>query len=132
MSDSPTEFPADTPRPPYYAVIFSSIRTADDDAGYAVTADRMLNLARRQPGFLGVESVRDADRNGITVSYWESREAIHRWGREMEHRAAQAGGREKWYAAFRLRIVAVEAETVFTRRAAESAASAAGPTNRPS
>ena len=96
---------ADTPTPPYYAVIFSSIRT-DVDGEYAATAARMVELAGQQPGFLGVESARDGV--GITVSYWESEEAIRAWHDQAEHRLAQAAGREKWYAAFQLRVCRVE------------------------
>lgn len=99
---------AATPQPPYYAVIFTSIRTPADAAGYAVTADRMVDLARQQPGFLGVESVRSSDGLGITVSYWTSEGAIRAWREEAEHRLAQAAGREKWYAAYQLRICRVE------------------------
>jgi len=67
---------AQTPKPPCYAVIFSSVRT-ETDGGYAVIADRMEELARRQPGFLGIGSVRSG--LGITVSYWESPETIRAW-----------------------------------------------------
>ena len=66
-------------RPPYYAVIFTSRRTAADPDGYAAMSERMVELARRQPGFLGVESARGDDGLGITVSYWESEESIRRW-----------------------------------------------------
>jgi heme-degrading monooxygenase HmoA len=104
------DFLARTPAGPYYAVVFSSVRAAAADDGYDAMAERMLELARGQPGFLGVESVRDADGCGITVSYWESQEAIRRWGAHAEHRLAQAGGRERWYAKYRLRVCRVEAE----------------------
>lgn len=110
MSDG---FPATTPEPPYYAVIFSNRRTADDDEGYGRTAERMVELAAEVPGFLGIESVRDAAGHGITVSYWASEEAIAEWGRHAEHRLAQAGGRERWYAAFRLRVALVMEERRF-------------------
>lgn len=100
--------PAVTPQPPYYAVVFTSIRTAADPEGYAVTADRMLELARQQPGFLGIESARGTDGLGITVSYWSSEEAIRAWHEQSEHRLAQAAGREKWYAQFQLRVCRVE------------------------
>ena len=63
-------------KPAYYAVIFSSLRTAEDDAGYDVTAERMAVLAAQMPGYLGIESARGADGLGITVSYWESLAAI--------------------------------------------------------
>jgi heme-degrading monooxygenase HmoA len=96
------------PQPPYFAVIFTSVRTAADDAGYERTAERMVELARQQPGFLGIESVRGADGLGITVSYWSSEAAIRQWRDEAEHQLAQEQGREKWYSRFALRICRVE------------------------
>ena len=107
------DFLARTPAPPYHAVVFTSLRTEADAEGYAAMAERMVELAAAQPGFLGVESVRDADGRGITVSYWDSLEAIQHWGRHAEHRIAQAGGRGRWYEAFRLRICRVERDTAF-------------------
>lgn len=98
---------AQTPEPPYYAVIFSSHRTEDDN-GYGEMADRMLALAESQPGFLGVESAREG--LGITVSYWESLESISEWKRNAEHREAQRLGRQKWYSQFRVRVAKVERE----------------------
>ena len=102
-----TPLPAATPRPPYYAVIFTSVRT-DVEEGYAVTADRMVELASTMPGFLGVESARGADGLGITVSYWESLEAIRAWKAQAEHRVAQEFGRGRWYRAYTARIALVE------------------------
>lgn len=101
--------PAATPEPPYYAVIFTSLRT-EGDQGYAETARRMMELARLQPGFLGVESARDG--LGITVSYWTSLDAIRAWKEHAEHRLAQQRGRD-WYAAFRVRVCRVEREYGF-------------------
>jgi heme-degrading monooxygenase HmoA len=98
---------ARTPEPPYYAVIFTSQRTEVDD-GYGAMGDRMVELAAQQPGFLGVESVRDASGLGITVSYWSSIEAIAAWRAHAEHRVAQASGRKKWYAHFETRVARVE------------------------
>jgi heme-degrading monooxygenase HmoA len=98
---------AATPAPPYYAVIFTSTRTAVDE-GYGETADRMLELAARQPGFLGVESARGADGVGITVSYWASLEAIAAWKSQAEHRSAQISGHRKWYQHFETRVARVE------------------------
>jgi heme-degrading monooxygenase HmoA len=96
---------AATPKPPYYAVIFSSLRT-EGDQGYGAMSDRMMELAAAQPGFLGVESARED--LGITVSYWASLEAIRNWKRNAEHREAQRLGREKWYSSFKVRIARVE------------------------
>ncbi|WP_445376034.1 antibiotic biosynthesis monooxygenase family protein [Natronospira proteinivora] len=97
---------AKTPKPPYYAVIFSSYRNPGDDEGYGAMADRMVELAAQQPGFMGVESVRDG--LGITVSYWESLDSIKAWKRHAEHREAQRLGHEKWYSSFKVRIAKVE------------------------
>ena len=105
---------ARTPDPPYYAVIFTSRRTEVDD-GYGATSDRMIELAAQQPGFLGVESARGADGLGITVSYWESEEAIANWRKHAEHRVAQSTGIEKWYAEFFTRVAKVERARRFTR-----------------
>jgi len=95
------------PEPLHYAVIFASRRKPLDE-GYAETAARMEELARLQPGFLGIESARGDDGLGITISYWESLEAVAAWGRNAEHLIAQKYGREKWYEWFSLRIAAVE------------------------
>ena len=106
---------AATPEPPYYAVIFSSLRGADDPE-YHDAAARMLALAADQPGFLGVESTRDADGLGITVSYWESEAAILAWKRELEHSAARQKGREAWYLHYELRVARVERAYGWTRK----------------
>lgn len=98
---------ARTPKPPYYAVIFSSHRTHGDD-GYSEMADRMAELAANQSGFLGMESVREG--LGITVSYWDSLESIAIWKRNAEHREAQRLGHAKWYNSFRVRVAKVERE----------------------
>lgn len=95
------------PEPPHFAVIFSSQRNGVDDAGYQAAAERMLELAARQPGFLGVESVRGADGFGITVSYWESEAAIGAWKHQAEHAATRAYGRTHWYEHFELRVARV-------------------------
>lgn len=98
---------ASLPRPPYYAVIFSSKRR-DGDHGYAETAQRMETLVAQQPGFLGAESTRDADGFGITVAYFESEEAIAGWRDNAEHAAARERGRNEWYEHFELRVARVE------------------------
>lgn len=86
---------ANTPSAPYYAVIFTSLRIATDQ-GYEQAAQRMVELARDQPGFLGVESARGEDGLGITVSYWSSEEAILAWKQHAEHSATRERGRSTW------------------------------------
>lgn len=95
------------PDPPYYAVIFSSLRREGGEE-YAKTAERMMELACRQPGFLGVESVRDPDGFGITVSYWRDEESISAWKADSEHMAAQDAGKSRWYEHYQLRVARVE------------------------
>jgi len=96
---------ANTPEAPYYAVIFSSLTTTAGE-GYTDTAARMVELAARQPGFLGVESAREE--LGITVSYWSDLDSIKAWKRNAEHLEAQKMGREKWYSNYKTRIARVE------------------------
>ena len=103
---------ADTPEPPYYAVIFTSLRTSVGD-GYGETAALMEELARRQPGFLGIESARDG--LGITVSYWRDLDAIAGWKRQTDHQVAQRKGRSTWYQDFKVRIALVERDYGFSR-----------------
>ena len=98
---------ARTPAPPYYAVIFTSQRT-EGDRGYGSMAERMVELAARQPGFLGVESARGADGFGITVSYWSSEEAVAAWKAHLEHQPAQEAGKRVWYAGYQVRVARVE------------------------
>jgi heme-degrading monooxygenase HmoA len=101
---------ASTPQPPYYAVIFTSVRTNVDE-GYSETAERMLDLAKQMPGFLGEESARNDI--GITVSYWASLEDIAHWKKHSEHQFAQQNGRDKWYSAYKTRICKVERDYEF-------------------
>lgn len=92
---------------PYYAVIFTSRRTPGDH-GYSAMAERMARLAARQPGYLGIESVRSADGFGMTVSYWDSPEAIRAWKEQAEHVVAQETGIAQWYEHYELRVARVE------------------------
>lgn len=99
-------------KPPYYAVIFTSIRT-DADHGYAEMAQQMENLAQQQEGFLGLESAREAI--GITVSYWESLDAIAQWKQNTDHLIAKQKGIKEWYKNYKVRICFVEREYDFNK-----------------
>jgi heme-degrading monooxygenase HmoA len=103
---------ATTPAPPYYAVIFTSLRTPGKN-GYGKMAEAMETLAATQPGFLGIESARDG--LGITVSYWGSPEAIAAWKANAAHLVAQQQGRATWYEEFKVRICRVERDYAFAR-----------------
>lgn len=97
---------------PYYAVIFTSVRS-EGDHGYGQTSDLLERLVKDQPGYLGMESARGPDGLGITVSYWKSLEAIRAWKALPVHREAQARGREAWYRRYRVRVCRVEREYDF-------------------
>ena len=99
--------PATTPKPPYYAVIFTSRRSGGDN-DYARTAERMLELASQQPGFLGFETAREE--LGISISYWADENSINAWKANAEHRAAQQRGKRDWYRWYRVRVCRVERE----------------------
>lgn len=99
---------ANTPEPPYYAVIFTSQRTENDDKGYELTANLMVDMASKQEGFLGVESSRDKDGLGITVSYWDSLESIKNWKENKSHKKVQDKGKKDWYSGYTTRICKVE------------------------
>ena len=100
-------FLADLFEPPYYAVIFSSIRTGKDSDGYSDTAVRMLELASTMDGYLGVEAL-GAGSDAITVSYWRGEEDIAAWRNQIEHVEARRMGRQTWYDDYRLRVAKVE------------------------
>ena len=103
---------AKTPEPPYYAVIFSSVRTHGDE-GYSAMSDAMEELVKEQPGFLGFESARNEI--GITVSYWKDLDSIRNWRDNAEHTIARLTGRKKWYKSFKVRISKVERDYGFEK-----------------
>lgn len=98
---------ARTPEPPYYAVIFSSLRT-EGDRGYGDMAAHMNALAAKQPGYLGIESARGADGLGLTISYWRDEASIAAWKRDTTHQQAQHAGQQTWYADYQVRVAKVE------------------------
>lgn len=102
----------DTPQP-YYAVIFTSVKT-DNDTGYNEMSELMVALAKKQDGFLGVDSARNEI--GITVSYWESLEAISKWKAHTDHLIAQKKGMKDWYEWYNVKICRVEREYDFRKK----------------
>jgi len=97
---------------PYYAVIFTSLQTKDTK-GYAQMAEKMESLAKDQPGYLGFEHANED--LSISISYWESLEAIKNWKANLNHLEAQKQGKERWYEWYKTRICKVEREYHFKR-----------------
>jgi len=112
------------PQTPYYAVVFTSRRTSQEEGSYTAMAAEMIELARKQPGFLGVDHAREAV--GITVSYWESLENIADWKSQTRHKFAQERGRDQWYESYTIRICRVEREYSFERMSQEKAENDSG------
>ena len=110
---------ASTPEPPYWAVIFTSIQTAELE-GYDAMSEAMERLGSQQPGYLGLESAHGE--LGITISYWTDLDAIAAWRAELRHAAAQSQGRSRWYAAYKTRIARVERDYGFDAGAADDSA----------
>lgn len=98
---------------PYFAVIFTSMQTNKDGAGYRKMSEKMVTLATQQSGFLGHDLVKDPFGKGMTVSYWKTREAIDGWKQNMAHIEAQTAGQDRWYDYYSVRICKVEKEYVF-------------------
>mgnify|MGYP003878718729 CR=1 FL=1 len=105
---SNTSFFAEDLIPPYYAVIFTNVLRGSGHPDYEKTAIRMVELAEQQDGFLGIESTRDEQGHGITVSYWASEEALLAWKMNVEHTAARERGRNDFYQKYQLRVAKVE------------------------
>lgn len=103
---------AKTPQPPYYAVIFTSVRTSGDN-GYSIMADEMEKLVEKQPGFLGMESARKS--TGITVSYWTDLESIRNWRVNSAHVVARSKGKKIWYESFKVRVAKVDNDYGFEK-----------------
>ena len=96
---------ANTPKPPYYAVIFTSLKI-DEDRGYNAMSEKMVALVQKQEGFLGFESARED--LGITVSYWRDETSILAWKAVLAHKQAQERGKDTWYSNYKIRIAKVE------------------------
>ncbi|MFJ2162266.1 antibiotic biosynthesis monooxygenase family protein [Streptomyces sp. NPDC087856] len=121
----PVPAPVPAHQPPYYAVVFTSLRTEGDN-GYGETADRMGELVKEIPGFLGEDSARVPGGLGITVAYFRDLAGIEAWRAHAEHRAAKEYGREHWYERYSLHIAKVEYSRGFERGAEAEAGTEAG------
>jgi len=100
--------PVKLPAPPYYAVIFTSIQTGQEEEAYNQTAARLREMAEDQPGYLGIESSHDPGGQEITISYWRDVESIEAWQKVEQHREAQTKGRSTWYEQYSIRVCRVE------------------------
>ncbi|MFF0200965.1 antibiotic biosynthesis monooxygenase family protein [Streptomyces sp. NPDC005017] len=127
---TPAVVPVAAYEPPYYAVIFTSVRTPGDD-GYTETAERMGQLVREIPGFLGEDAARTEGGLGITVAYFRDLAGIERWRADAEHRAAKERGRANWYERYTLHIARVEHSRAFERTPGSAPATQGSATQAP-
>ncbi|MGW0706457.1 antibiotic biosynthesis monooxygenase family protein [Streptomyces sp. NPDC002643] len=124
MSDQPIA-PVAGYEPPYYAVVFTALRTADQ-SGYAETAERMEAMVKEVPGYLGMDQAHTPGGLSITVSYFRDADAIERWRSDVEHQAAQKRGRAEWYESYSLHVAKVERSYDFVREGEERRAEEEG------
>lgn len=106
--------PVEAFEPPYYAAVFTSVRTPDQ-SGYAETAERMEELVKNVPGYLGMDYAQSPGGLAITVGYFRDADALTEWRSDVEHRAAQKRGRAEWYQSYTLHVAKVERSQGFTR-----------------
>jgi len=103
-------FISNTPKPPYYAVVFTSVNADVDHTGHAQLSAHLALRAQTYEGFLGIEAARNADGEGVTVVYYRDLESIDAWAKDPEHQVAKRKGREVWYSHYFIRICKVERE----------------------
>lgn len=89
------------------AVIFLSHVTGVDPEGYDAAAAEMGALAAKQPGYRGIDSTRDSNGFGITISYWADEQSAVAWRQNPEHAVIRDRGRERWYASYELFVTEV-------------------------
>jgi heme-degrading monooxygenase HmoA len=116
MSDRPEApvAPVEAFEPPYYVAVFSTVRT-QDQSGYSETSERMEDLVKDVPGFLGMDHAQTPGGLGITVGYFRDADALAQWRSNAEHRAAQKRGQDQWYQSYTLHVAKVERSNGFTR-----------------
>ena len=90
------------------AVVFVSIRNDADEVGYGKAAAAMDALAAEQSGYRGVDTTRDENGTGITVSYWADDAAAIAWRDHPEHTAIRERGRALWYDSYSVTVARVE------------------------
>ncbi|MFF6999557.1 antibiotic biosynthesis monooxygenase family protein [Streptomyces sp. NPDC008313] len=100
--------------PPYYAVVFTSVH-GEDDEGYGETADRIEELVKEVPGYLGMDHAGTPGGLSITVGYFRDADALTEWRANAEHRAAQRRGRAQWYERYTLHVAKVERSHAYER-----------------
>src|SRR6478672_6812469 len=100
-------FISKTPKPPYYAVIFTSINADVDHTEHTEMYQRMVKIAQNYQGYLGIEPARNPDGSGVAAVYWRDHESILAFARDPEHLIAKKKGREIWYSHYFIRICKV-------------------------
>ncbi|MEU1513897.1 antibiotic biosynthesis monooxygenase [Streptomyces sp. NPDC005811] len=106
--------PVEAFEPPYYAAVFTTVRTLDQSE-YGETSAYLEELVKDVPGYLGMDHAQTPGGLGITVSYFRDADALTEWRTDVEHRAAQQRGRAQWYETYTLHVAKVERSRGFTR-----------------
>ena len=88
-----------------YLVVFRSTRKLDDGVVYSEWSEKMEILVKTIDGYEKHFGFRDPDtREGLTISYFNSLDAISEWKNLADHKVAQDLGREKFYEEYSVQI----------------------------
>lgn len=101
------------------AVIFEVWPKPEHRQDYFDLAADLKPLLATIDGFISVERFESLTEKGkiLSVSFWRDEAAVTAWRNLMEHRRAQAKGRGKMFADYRLRIASVIRDYGLTERA---------------
>ena len=95
-----------------YAIIFEAEPNPGREAEYFAIAKGLATELLRQPGFLRIDRARSVMTEGklLSISFWESEEAIEAWHQHPLHREAQARAKTGIFRAMRITRLQVRAE----------------------
>ncbi len=94
--------------------IFRNRLRADGIDEYGSTAAEMSRLARTMPGYVDHKSFTADDGERVTVVTFADAESQSAWRQQVEHRAAQRAGRERFYAEYSLQVGTCTTAHAFT------------------
>ena len=104
-----------TPKPPYIAVLFSSVKAIQKaNKNYVSMNKQVSDAAKQMQGYLGCENFTSNDKE-LTISYWKTLEDVELWKTNTIHLIAKNKGIEEWYESYAIRICEVKRDNFFTK-----------------
>jgi len=92
-----------------FVVILEVYPTESGKDEYLSIATSLREFLKDRPGFISIERFQSiTDQNKIlSLSFWESEEAIEEWRNLLEHRIAQRKGKSELFTKYRIRVANV-------------------------